>query len=109
MLVRSVAALAALGLAVAEPMPYKPSMMKTSARSLFGVVRRQESGYQPSQSYCGQGATCAEACGAGYTTCASSDSQIHCFNPDAGELCCPDGSGSTSSLLQHKNPNSVAC
>ncbi len=97
MLVKSVAALAALTFAAgvaAEPMPYRPNMMKTSARDLFGVVRRQDAGYQPTQTVCGTGATCAEACGAGYTTCASSDSQTHCFNPTAGELCCPDGSGS---------------
>jgi hypothetical protein len=98
MLVKSIAALAALAFAAnvaAEPRPYKPNMMKTSARDLFGVVRRQENpGYQPEQAVCGTGKTCEEACGAGYTTCASSDSQVHCFNPAAGEVCCPDKSGS---------------
>ncbi|KAK4240907.1 hypothetical protein C8A03DRAFT_12804 [Achaetomium macrosporum] len=99
MLVKSVAAFAALTFAAsvaAEPMPYKPNMMKTSVRDLFGVVRRQDgSGYQPEQAMCGEGATCAEACGAGYTTCASGDNQVHCFNPTAGEICCPDKSGNS--------------
>lgn len=99
MLVKSIAALAALTFAAnvaAEPMPYKPTMMKTSARSLFGLMRRDDqSGYQPEPTMCGDGNTCAEACGTGYETCSSVDSQIHCFNPAAGELCCPDKSGST--------------
>ncbi|KAH6634546.1 hypothetical protein B0J18DRAFT_406182 [Chaetomium sp. MPI-SDFR-AT-0129] len=99
MLVKSIAALAALTFAAnvaAEPMPYKPTMMKASARSLFGLMRRDDhSGYQPEQTMCGDGNTCAEACGAGYETCSSVDSQIHCFNPAAGELCCPDKSGNT--------------
>lgn len=98
MLVKSFSALAALAFAahvVAEPMPYKPKLMKTSVRELFGVVRRQDSpGYQPTAAVCGTGNTCAEACGAGYETCASSDEQVHCFNPTANELCCPDQSGS---------------
>jgi len=99
MLVKSVAAFAALTFAAnvaAEPMPYQPSMMKASSRSLFGVVRRQELGYQPEQAVCGAGATCEQACGAGYTTCSSTDSQVHCFNPAAGEVCCPNKSGSKS-------------
>lgn len=96
MLVRSLAAVAAFAFAAnvaAEPMPYKPANMKMSSRELFG---RQEGtpGYTPDQAACGTGSTCAEACGAGYETCASTDSQIHCFNPTAGELCCPDKSGS---------------
>jgi len=99
MLVKSIAALAALTFAAsvaAEPMPYQPSMMKTSTRALFGIVRRQDdSGYQPEQTQCGSGNTCAEACGAGYETCVSKDSAVHCFNPAAGEVCCPDQSGSS--------------
>lgn len=99
MLVKSVAALAALTFAAnvaAEPTPYQPSMMKASSRSLFGVVRRQELGYQPEQAVCGAGTTCEQACGAGYTTCSSADSQVHCFNPAAGEVCCPNKSGGKS-------------
>lgn|SRR4051812_19253585 len=99
MLVKSVAAVAALAFAAnvaAEPMPYRPTMMKTSTRALFGIARREEQpGYQPEEAVCNEGNTCEEACGAGYQTCSSSDSQVHCFNPTVGELCCPDKSGST--------------
>ena len=99
MLVKSFSALAVLAFAaqaIAEPMPYKPKLMKASVRDLFGYVRRQEiPGYQPSSSMCGTGDTCAEACGAGYTTCTSTDDQIHCYNPSANEVCCPDLSGKT--------------
>ncbi|KAK4100301.1 hypothetical protein N658DRAFT_473545 [Parathielavia hyrcaniae] len=98
MLVKSLAAIAALTFAanVAAMRPYKPNMMKTSERDLFGVVRRQDTpGYQPGQAMCGAGATCEEACGAGYTTCASADNQVHCFNPTVGEVCCPGQSGSS--------------
>ncbi|KAK4245241.1 hypothetical protein C7999DRAFT_34413 [Corynascus novoguineensis] len=97
MLVKSIAALAALTLAAnvaAEPMPYKPSMMRTSTRDLFGVVRRQDdSGYQPDQEQCSEGNTCAEACGAGYEVCTSKDKLTHCYNPTVGEICCPDQNG----------------
>jgi hypothetical protein len=96
MLVKSIAALAALSFAAnvaAEPVFFKPAM---SARSLFGVVRRDENpGYQPEQAMCNNGNTCAEACGGGYETCSSSDDEVHCFNPAAGEKCCPNKSGSS--------------
>ncbi|KAL2266971.1 hypothetical protein VTJ83DRAFT_4248 [Remersonia thermophila] len=100
MLVKSVAAFAALSLATgvaAEPLrPYKPSMLKMSTRSLFGVMRRDEvPGYQPATEVCGVGPTCAAACGAGYETCSSGDDEVHCFNPSAGEVCCPNRSGSS--------------
>lgn len=91
----TLAVLALAAQAVAEHKPYKPQLMKTSVRDLFGVVRRQDQpGYQPSQSVCGEGPTCEAACGAGYTTCASTDNAVHCYNPAAKEICCPDKSGS---------------
>jgi hypothetical protein len=116
MLVKSVAALAALSLATgvaAEPLrPYKPAVMvKMSTRALFGVVRRDDApGYQPSTEVCGVGPTCAAACGAGYETCASGDDEVHCFNPSAGEICCPTRSGSAfppplSDCVANDNPN----
>lgn len=99
MLARSIAALAALALAAnvaAEPRPYQPQAMKMSTRALFGVVRRSDTeGYQPDLASCNEGNSCAEACGAGYETCSSSDNQIHCFNPTVGEICCPNKSGGT--------------
>lgn len=103
--VKSFTALAALALAaqaVAEPIrlvgaPYKAAskIHKTSVRQLFGVVRRQDnSGYQPEQTVCGTGNTCAEACGAGFEACASKDDSVHCYNAGAAQICCPNGSGS---------------
>lgn len=98
MLAKSISALAVLALAAhvsaSEKMPYKP-LMKMSVHQMFGLGRRQTDGYQPTQSICGEGATCADACGAGYATCASSDTTIHCYNPAAKQTCCPDNSGST--------------
>jgi hypothetical protein len=99
-MVKSASALAVVALAVPSmasdvPKPYEPKLMKMSAHELFGLERRQDSnGYTPSQSVCGTGSTCAEACGAGYETCTSSDSTVHCFHPSAGQTCCPDASGS---------------
>jgi hypothetical protein len=97
MLFKSVPALAVLALAAhvgaSEPMPYKP-LMKMSIHQMFGVGRRQSDGYKPTESTCSDGATCAEACGAGFVTCASQDSMTHCFNPDIQQTCCPDNSGS---------------
>lgn len=102
MLVKSFTALAALALAaqaVAEPIirtPYRANKVhKTSVRQLFGVVRRQDNpGYQPEQTVCGSGNTCSEACGAGFETCASRDDSVHCYNPAAAQICCPNASGS---------------
>lgn len=98
MLAKSVSALAVLALAAhvsaTEKMPYKP-LMKMSVHQMFGIGRRQSDGYQPGQSVCGAGDTCAEACGAGYIACASSDSTVHCYDQAAGQTCCPDNSGST--------------
>ncbi|KAL2166475.1 hypothetical protein VTG60DRAFT_2735 [Thermothelomyces hinnuleus] len=97
MLVKSIAAFAAFTLAAnvaAEPMPYKPTLMRTSTRALFGIARRQDdSGYQPEPVKCNNGDTCAEACGAGYETCVSNDDLTHCYNPTVGEICCPNQSG----------------
>lgn len=102
MLAKSVSALAVLAFAAnvsaSEPMPYKP-LMKMSIHEMFGLGRRQADGYQPTQSICGDGATCAAACGAGFETCASKDTTIHCYNAAAKQTCCPDNSGSTSSSV----------
>ena len=75
-----------------EPMPYK-----LAARSLnpFALTKRQ-SGYQPSQTFCSGYGTCAEACGTGYETCASTDGDLHCFDPTVKETCCPTGTGGMS-------------
>lgn len=99
MLAKSITALATLAFALnvaAEPQPYKPQLMKMSTRQLFAIGRRQDTpGYQPAQAVCGTGATCEDACGNGYTTCSSTDKQVHCFNSLAGQTCCPDLSGNS--------------
>lgn len=85
----------ALALATAEPAPYK--LEKIGSMSYNNVFGRQ-AGYDPTQIYCGPGTDCASSCGAGYIQCASSDSDMHCFNPTGlKETCCPDGSGNSCS------------
>jgi hypothetical protein len=95
MLVTSFSALAVFAFAasvVAEPRPYKPSLVKTSARELFA---REVPAYRPSQEGCGEGDNCEQACGAGFVNCAANDDLIHCYNPSAAEICCPNKSGSS--------------
>ncbi|KAA8573603.1 hypothetical protein MFRU_001g04300 [Monilinia fructicola] len=85
---------ASVSATVSEGMPYK-----LAARSLnpaHGLAKRQ-SGYQPSQTFCSGYGTCAEACGTGYETCASTDGDLHCFDPTAKETCCPTGTGDSCS------------
>ncbi|KAB5571918.1 hypothetical protein GE09DRAFT_1170305 [Coniochaeta sp. 2T2.1] len=100
MLVKSVSALAVLAFAAhvgatpEQPLAYKP-LMKMSVHQMFGIHRRQSDGYTPTQSTCGEGATCADACGAGYDTCASNGDTIHCYNPAAKQTCCPDNTGNS--------------
>ncbi|KAK7981998.1 hypothetical protein PG996_009687 [Apiospora saccharicola] len=83
--------LALAGHAIAEPVPqhYQLNVAKMSVRDIFGLQRRDDGGeYQPSDTQCGSGTTCAEACGAGFEQCGSKDDEIHCFNPKAGQTCC---------------------
>jgi hypothetical protein len=87
----SAAILACAAHASAEPKPYKLAMMPVLG---MGLSRRDTNGYQPEQTVCGDGDTCAEACGAGYTECGAVDDSIHCFNPDVKQACCNDGTGS---------------
>jgi hypothetical protein len=79
-------------LAVAEPAPYKLGSM--SFNRAFGLAKRQ-AGYAPSQTYCGPGTDCASSCGTGYIQCASTDSDLHCYNPEIKQTCCPDGNGNS--------------
>ncbi|PSN64102.1 hypothetical protein BS50DRAFT_500200 [Corynespora cassiicola Philippines] len=55
---------------------------------------QKRQGYYPSTSYCGQGETCQEACGAQYEQCPS-ESGIYCFDPTVGDHCCRDGTGNS--------------
>ncbi|QSZ34136.1 hypothetical protein DSL72_005724 [Monilinia vaccinii-corymbosi] len=77
-----------------EGMPYK--LAAKSLNSAYGLIKRQ-SGYQPSQTFCSGYGTCAEACGTGYETCASTDGGLHCFDPTVKETCCPTGTGDSCS------------
>ncbi|KAL2066445.1 hypothetical protein VTL71DRAFT_2516 [Oculimacula yallundae] len=79
----------------AEPSPYK--LATISKNPNFGLGRRQDAGYSPTQTDCGSGDTCATACGASYIQCASTDDSIHCYDPTIKESCCPDGSGNSCS------------
>ena len=93
MLFRTATALAVLAMAsqsIAEQMVYK-----MAARDIFGLERRDDAAYQPSTKFCKNGSSCAEACGAGYSTCPSTDNAIHCFNPSNKQICCSDAAGST--------------
>lgn len=94
MMFKSVTAVAFLAVA-SHALADEAATFKMSARELFGMGRRQtDTGYTPTDTFCGMGATCAEACGAGFEMCASNDNSIHCFNAQAKQICCPDGSGS---------------
>ncbi|KLU86148.1 hypothetical protein MAPG_05167 [Magnaporthiopsis poae ATCC 64411] len=93
MLFKSVAAAAAFAVAshaandVAVP-------VHMAVRQLFGAIHaRDETGYSPDKAFCAMGTSCAEACGAGYEMCPSSDSSIHCFNQAAKAHCCPGNAG----------------
>jgi len=78
-----------------EPAPYKLGSM--SLNRAFGLDKRQ-SGYQPTQTICGTGDTCAIACGATYETCASNDGNLHCFDPSVQQTCCPNLTGDACDL-----------
>lgn len=74
----------------AEAQPYRLAVMPG-----LSLMRRETLGYSPETTKCGAGNTCAEACGAGFAECPSNDGVSHCFNPEAKQNCCQDGSGST--------------
>lgn len=73
--------------------PYKPELARMSVKHMFLSRRAEDDGYQPDTSLCGTGNSCAEACGAGFAQCASSDDQIHCYDAGSSQTCCPNNSG----------------
>ncbi|KAK5625053.1 hypothetical protein RRF57_000769 [Xylaria bambusicola] len=73
--------------------PYQPSLARMSTRDIIDLHRRDIEGYSPTELLCGEGDTCAEACGKGFTKCDSKDHLTHCFNPSKEQTCCPNGSG----------------
>lgn len=87
----SIAILACATHVAAQAQPYK--LIKGPVLGI-SLARRSTNGYQPEQSTCGDGDTCAEACGKGYEACPSNDDSTHCFNPAVKQSCCTDGSGS---------------
>ncbi|KAH8820512.1 hypothetical protein F5884DRAFT_52395 [Xylogone sp. PMI_703] len=72
--------------------PYKLIEARMPLERAFGLMGRQDAGYPPSQSLCGSGDTCAEACGPTYVQCPSNEG-LSCFQPSLGQTCCPDGTG----------------
>jgi hypothetical protein len=81
----------AVAVAAPEPAPYR--IGSKSLNPAFGLAKRQ-AGYQPTQTYCGPGNTCAESCGADYVQCPSTDGYLHCYDPSIKDTCCSDGTGS---------------
>jgi len=61
------------------------------AMSPRGLRARQDEGYYPDTTDCGDGATCQEACGAQYEEC--SGATPICYDPTVGQKCCNDGTG----------------
>ncbi|KAF2968440.1 hypothetical protein GQX73_g5140 [Xylaria multiplex] len=80
---------------LAEPArePYQPKFARMSTRSILGLQRRAPEGYSPTEQLCGVGDTCAEACGKGFSQCASKDGLAHCYNRLKKQTCCPNGRG----------------
>ncbi|KAI0177454.1 hypothetical protein BJ166DRAFT_506973 [Pestalotiopsis sp. NC0098] len=72
--------------------PYKPQMAKMSVKDVL-MGRQVGGGYYPDSTACGTGDTCAEACGAGYEQCYSTDDLIHCYDNANAQTCCPNSSG----------------
>jgi len=66
----------------------------STADRTFGAMMKRQNGYYPTTHHCGSGDTCAEACGVGQETCPSS-SGLYCYDPTAGDICCPDLSGNS--------------
>merc|ERR1712000_131085 len=52
------------------------------------------------------------ACGTGFTQCAATDKAIHCFNPAAGQICCPGSNGNSCEAgyyCTHDKENETLC
>lgn len=88
--------------AQAPKLPYKLDKVALMPVLGMSLARRDTNGYQPEQTVCGDGNTCAEACGEGFTTCPSNDDSTHCYNPTADQSCCTDGTGSKSLITTIK-------
>lgn len=91
----AILACAAGAAAYSKGQPYRLAVMPVPG---LGLSPRDTGGYKPEEQHCGEGATCADACGAGFDQCSAANGVAHCYNPGAGQSCCVDGSGSTSPL-----------
>lgn len=101
--------------AVRPMMPYKPArrmaFMPLPGQSL---ARRDSNGYIPEETKCNNpdATTCEGACGQGFTECAATDKAIHCFNPAAGQVCCPGSNGNSCEAgyyCTHDEENETFC
>ncbi|KAI6261586.1 hypothetical protein MCOR29_007380 [Pyricularia oryzae] len=73
------------------------SALNSSPEAIFGysnIEARADNNtvYVPTQTLCGMGDTCAQACGASFDMCPSNDESIHCFDKQ-NQKCCPGGKG----------------
>ncbi|KAI6359673.1 hypothetical protein MCOR25_006999 [Pyricularia grisea] len=73
------------------------SAFNTSPEAIFGysnIEARADNNtvYVPTQTLCGMGDSCAQACGASFDMCPSGDESIHCFDKER-QKCCPGGKG----------------
>lgn len=83
-------ALAAISTAILAEDFFSPNHLN------FGAMMKRQGGYYPTTHPCGQGDTCAEACGPTEITCPSAPGTgLYCYDPTIGDHCCADGSGST--------------
>lgn len=111
----AILACAVSAVSAARPMPYKPArrmaFMPLPGQSL---ARRDSNGYQPEETKCNNpdATTCDGACGQGFTECAATDKAIHCFNPAAGQICCPGSNGNSCEAgyyCTHDKENETFC
>lgn len=91
------------------------SAANTSPNAMFAMSALEaradsEAHYVPTQTLCGMGDTCAQACGATYDMCPSKDESIHCFDK-ARQKCCPGDKGGKFALHQrdvHVRPTTTS-
>ncbi|KAH8172922.1 hypothetical protein LIA77_07177 [Sarocladium implicatum] len=111
----AILACAASSASAFRPMPYKPArrmaFMPLPGQSL---ARRDNNGYSPEETKCNNpdADTCGGACGEGYTQCDATDKAIHCFNPAAGQTCCPGSNGNSCEAgyyCTHDKENETFC
>ncbi|SPN99671.1 uncharacterized protein DNG_02522 [Cephalotrichum gorgonifer] len=111
---KTVALVALAAVASAEKLEFT----RINKVGLASLVRRADDGgaygegaYEPQESECGEGATCAEACGAGFEQCGESDGVKSCFNPTVGETCCASQGASCQAgfFCTHDDKETTVC